>query len=157
MHFELKIFLEPAMFCHLAEVLIYLCGGVGKVKDPRYMQNKKDPRISLLWIGNGKTFLESLTIPSYFLWVLVSDVPVLTVIFNVCNIFWYSKCQEIIVWHNNSLKVIANNPALCTTNCDNYPGHLLICSWFLKIKLLKSISTNWKINFVIDFCRLQRQ
>ena len=42
----LKNFLEPAMFCHLA-VLIHLCGEVGKVKDPRYMQNKKDPRISL--------------------------------------------------------------------------------------------------------------
>ena len=39
---HLKKFLEPAMFCHLA-VLIYK----GKVKDPRYMQNKKDPRISL--------------------------------------------------------------------------------------------------------------
>ena len=31
------------MFCHLA-VLNYLCG---EVRDPRYMQNKKDPRISL--------------------------------------------------------------------------------------------------------------
>jgi hypothetical protein len=42
----LKNFLEPSMFCHLA-VLIYLCGEVVKVKDPRYMQNKKDSRISL--------------------------------------------------------------------------------------------------------------
>ena len=35
--------IRGAIFCHLA-VLIYLCG---EVKDPRYMQNKKDLRISL--------------------------------------------------------------------------------------------------------------
>ena len=40
------------MFCHLA-VLIYLCGEVrGKVKDSRYMQNKKDQRISLQLPGS---------------------------------------------------------------------------------------------------------
>ena len=44
---KLKNFLESAMFCHLP-VLIYLCGEVSKVKDPKYMQNKKDSRISLL-------------------------------------------------------------------------------------------------------------
>ena len=39
---DIKKFLEPAMFCHLA---VLICRG--KVKDPRYMQNKKDSRISL--------------------------------------------------------------------------------------------------------------
>jgi hypothetical protein len=39
----LKNFLEPAMFCHLA-VLIYLCG---EKQVKRYMQNKKESRISL--------------------------------------------------------------------------------------------------------------
>ena len=34
----IKKFLEPAMFCHLA----LWRGNKGKVKDPRYMQNKKD-------------------------------------------------------------------------------------------------------------------
>ena len=140
MHFELKIFLEPSMFCHLAEVLIYLCGGVGKVKDPRYMQNKKDPRISLLWIGNGKTFLESLTIPSYFLWVKIWKGPsfwrscINGKIWCLQYFLIPSKCEEIIVRHNNSPNVketIAQNPALCTTNCVvNYP--LLIYTWFLK-------------------------
>ena len=48
MEVDVKNFLEPAMFCHLA-VLIYLCGE-DKVKDPRYMQKKKDPRISLVSI-----------------------------------------------------------------------------------------------------------
>jgi hypothetical protein len=43
-HSALKNFLEPAMFCHL-DVLIY------KVKDPRYMQNKKDSRIYLQCTG----------------------------------------------------------------------------------------------------------
>ena len=42
---RVKIFLEPAMFCHLA--VLILLAGEGKVKDPMYMQNKKDSRISL--------------------------------------------------------------------------------------------------------------
>ena len=46
MRFFLKIYLEPAMLCRLA-VLIYLCGDRGKVKDPRYMQKRKDSRISM--------------------------------------------------------------------------------------------------------------
>ena len=45
---QVKIFVDAGMFGHVA-VLILLCGEVrkkGKVKDPRYMQNKKDLRIS---------------------------------------------------------------------------------------------------------------
>jgi hypothetical protein len=37
---EIKNFLEPAMFCHLA-VLIYLCGDRGKVKDRVYAKQKE--------------------------------------------------------------------------------------------------------------------
>ena len=43
---SLRNVLEPAMFCHLASHLA-LWRGKGKVKDPRYMQNKKNSRMFL--------------------------------------------------------------------------------------------------------------
>jgi hypothetical protein len=39
---NIKNFLEPAMFCHLAYSFSFVERYKGKVKDPRYMQNKKD-------------------------------------------------------------------------------------------------------------------
>ena len=53
-HTKVKKFLEPAMFCHLAVLIrqgkrpeVHAKQKGFKVKDPRYMQNKKDSRISL--------------------------------------------------------------------------------------------------------------
>ena len=37
------------MFCHLAVSLSFVETSKNKVKDPSYIQNKKDSRISLLW------------------------------------------------------------------------------------------------------------
>ena len=59
---DVKNFLEAAMFCHLA-VLISLCP---EVKNPRYMQNKKDLRISLFW---RHKMLSKLIIILWFIWV----------------------------------------------------------------------------------------
>ena len=42
-----KIFLEPAMFLPFSCTHLALWRDKGKVKGPRYMQNKKDSRISL--------------------------------------------------------------------------------------------------------------
>ena len=72
MHFELKIFLEPVMFCHLAvSTHLPLWRGRQGKKPKVYLRKTKRIQEFLYFELVGETFLESLTIPNYFLWVKI--------------------------------------------------------------------------------------